>query len=255
MRKSGSKKAHPNNRAQSPPRMLRAREADTADSFAFARINSQARLVEDIIRSHAEIQRALGAKTTTFAFPSGQKFVGRGEKTHSYVPLIANHFVAGRDFRDETMNDPLFLRSRPALRPGFRQPADRTTDTLDRRRGGKWASGRSSFCTRSVIPSARPRLPKCSKRFAVSRTIPPTTGESTRVRTPSDRFLMHCAIEPRGHGICSKPRSLRSGIAPVLRSRGARHSATAASCLTTNKPSPFRGRGNGGRYQPVERSW
>src|ERR1043166_4539923 len=67
-----------------------------------------AQMEEDIIKSNSEIQKALGGKTTTFAVPGGQKFVGPGEKTHSYVPLIAKHFVAGRGFRDESTNDPMF---------------------------------------------------------------------------------------------------------------------------------------------------
>lgn len=67
-----------------------------------------ARMEADIAKSNEEIQQSLGVKTTTFAFPCGQKFVGRGEKTHSYVPLIAQHFVAGRGFRDESTNDPMF---------------------------------------------------------------------------------------------------------------------------------------------------
>lgn len=67
-----------------------------------------ARMESDLVKAGAEIQQALGIKTTTFAFPCGQKFVGRGENTRSYVPLVAKHFLAGRGFRDESTNDPMF---------------------------------------------------------------------------------------------------------------------------------------------------
>ena len=44
----------------------------------------------------------------TFAYPCGQTFVGRGENTKSYVPLVAKHFLAGRGFNGESANDPTF---------------------------------------------------------------------------------------------------------------------------------------------------
>ena len=56
--------------------------------------------------ANAEIQRLLGVKAVTFAYPCGQKFVGRGENTASYVPLVAARFLTGRGYRDEGANDP-----------------------------------------------------------------------------------------------------------------------------------------------------
>lgn len=61
---------------------------------------------KDLDAASAEIERALGVKPETFAYPCGQKFVGRGVETRSYVPLVAQRFVAGRGFRDESSNDP-----------------------------------------------------------------------------------------------------------------------------------------------------
>ena len=58
--------------------------------------------------ANADIERLLGVKSTTFAYPCGEKFVGRGEATISYVPLVAKRFRAGRGFRDEAANDPVF---------------------------------------------------------------------------------------------------------------------------------------------------
>jgi hypothetical protein len=74
------------------------------------------------------------------------------------------------------------------------------------------------------------------------RLSPLPSRERIKVRPHKPVFLMHCALEPRVDGVCSEPRSLRSGVAPDVRTHGARHSAKAAPCLTTNEPSPIRGR-------------
>jgi len=58
--------------------------------------------------ANADTERMLGVKPTTFAYPCGEKFVGRGAATISYVPLVAKRFRAGRGFRDEAANDPVF---------------------------------------------------------------------------------------------------------------------------------------------------
>lgn len=58
--------------------------------------------------ANADTERLLGVKPTTFAYPCGEKFVGRGAATISYVPLVAKLFRAGRGFRDEAANDPVF---------------------------------------------------------------------------------------------------------------------------------------------------
>ncbi len=54
------------------------------------------------------VQNLLGVKPTVFAYPCGQKFVGRGVNTKSYVPLVADMFHSGRGFMEETPNDPAF---------------------------------------------------------------------------------------------------------------------------------------------------
>lgn len=54
------------------------------------------------------IKVLLGVTPQTFAYPCGQTFVGRGEDTKSYVPLVAKHFLAGRGFNGESANDPTF---------------------------------------------------------------------------------------------------------------------------------------------------
>lgn len=65
------------------------------------------RMEQDLDQASADIERLLKTKPQSFAYPCGQKFVGRGEATRSYVPLIAKRFLTGRGYFDEAMNDPL----------------------------------------------------------------------------------------------------------------------------------------------------
>ncbi len=65
-----------------------------------------ARMEEDIVSASEKIGSLLNVLPLTFAYPCGQKFVGRGAQCTSYVPLIAKHFLAGRGFKDEISNDP-----------------------------------------------------------------------------------------------------------------------------------------------------
>jgi peptidoglycan/xylan/chitin deacetylase (PgdA/CDA1 family) len=50
----------------------------------------------------------LGVNATLFAYPCGQKFIGRGKNLKSYVPLIAEMFASGRGWFEEMDNDPMF---------------------------------------------------------------------------------------------------------------------------------------------------
>ena len=54
------------------------------------------------------IKRLLGVRPVSFAYPCGQKFVGRGRNLKSYVPLVAEEFLTGRGWMDEWANDPAF---------------------------------------------------------------------------------------------------------------------------------------------------
>lgn len=69
--------------------------------------------------ANAEIQGLLGVKPTTFAYPCGQKFIGRGREVKSYVPLVAERFVVGRGYLDEAANDPAFCDLAQATGMGF----------------------------------------------------------------------------------------------------------------------------------------
>ena len=62
----------------------------------------------ELTEANRRIQELLGVKPNVFAYPCGQKFTGRGINTKSYVPLIAEMFISGRGFLEETPNDPVF---------------------------------------------------------------------------------------------------------------------------------------------------
>jgi peptidoglycan/xylan/chitin deacetylase (PgdA/CDA1 family) len=66
------------------------------------------RMEAEILEANAAIFDAIGTTPTTFAYPCGQRFVGRGEATRSYIPVIARNFLAGRGFPDEHANDPIW---------------------------------------------------------------------------------------------------------------------------------------------------
>lgn len=78
---------------------------------------TMAKMEHEIDEANAETLRLLGVKPTTFAYPCGQKFVGRGTGTQSYVPLVARKFRVGRGFRDEAANRPLFCDFAQVLSP------------------------------------------------------------------------------------------------------------------------------------------
>jgi peptidoglycan-N-acetylglucosamine deacetylase len=84
-------------------------------NFAFARASGAVleeytldRMELDIDGASEAIRSSLGVTPATFAYPCGQKFVGRGMSARSYVPLVVGRFVAGRGFRDEVPSDPSF---------------------------------------------------------------------------------------------------------------------------------------------------
>lgn len=43
------------------------------------------------------IQQSLGVRPVTFAYPCSSRTVGRGAASRSYIPLVAERFIAGRD--------------------------------------------------------------------------------------------------------------------------------------------------------------
>ena len=98
------------------------------------------RMERELLGASDEIERLLGVRPVTFAYPCGQTFIGRGTGCRSYVPLVAKHFIAGRSAFDEAPNDPMVadlaqLTGVEADRAGIEQ----LTALIDRALGqGSW---------------------------------------------------------------------------------------------------------------------
>ena len=65
-----------------------------------------ARIQQELEDANTQIAKLLGVTPITFAYPCGQTFVGRGDGTTSYVPVVSRLFLAGRGWLDEAPNDP-----------------------------------------------------------------------------------------------------------------------------------------------------
>ena len=66
------------------------------------------KMQEELEAANQRVEELLGVEPEVFAYPCGQKYVGRGVGTKSYVPLIAQKFLSGRGWMDEAPNDPAF---------------------------------------------------------------------------------------------------------------------------------------------------
>ena len=62
----------------------------------------------ELRQASERIENLLGVKPVSFAYPCGQKYVGRGRNYRSYVPLVAEEFLTGRGWMNEWANDPAF---------------------------------------------------------------------------------------------------------------------------------------------------
>lgn len=62
----------------------------------------------ELLEASSQIEEMTGVKPVSFAYSCGQTFVGRGEQTKSYVPLVAELFATGRDWLNEAPNSPVF---------------------------------------------------------------------------------------------------------------------------------------------------
>lgn len=83
-------------------------------NFAFSRQKALedytlARMRQELRAANVGIARLLGVTPRTFAYPCGQTTIGRGRSTRSYVPIVAELFLAGRGWLDEAANDPSFI--------------------------------------------------------------------------------------------------------------------------------------------------
>ena len=63
---------------------------------------------EELDSASRLIKQLLGIEPVSFAYPCGQKFIGKGLNTKSYIPVIASLFESGRGWLDEAANDPSY---------------------------------------------------------------------------------------------------------------------------------------------------
>jgi peptidoglycan-N-acetylglucosamine deacetylase len=73
----------------------------------------------DILDANKWIKEQLGVSASTFAYPCGETFVGRGQQTQNYVPVIAELFPAGRTF--DPHSEPLIATSIDSLHSDLAQ--------------------------------------------------------------------------------------------------------------------------------------
>ena len=66
------------------------------------------KMAQELDSASVLIHHVLGIWPTAFAFTCGQTFVGRGVNTRSYVPLVADRFLTGRNWMNEGPNDPAY---------------------------------------------------------------------------------------------------------------------------------------------------
>jgi len=64
------------------------------------------RMALDVDEASRGVEQLLGVSAVSFAYPCGQKFVGRGLDARSYIPLVARTFRTGRGWLGENSNDP-----------------------------------------------------------------------------------------------------------------------------------------------------
>lgn len=62
----------------------------------------------ELLSVNDELEKLIGVRPRSFAYPCGQTFVGRGQQLRSYIPVVARHFLVGRTFLDEFANDPSY---------------------------------------------------------------------------------------------------------------------------------------------------
>ncbi len=65
------------------------------------------RMRAELVEANLKLEALLGVKPQVYAYPCGLTYVGKGRQTQSFVPLIAELFLAGRGWLDERPNDVL----------------------------------------------------------------------------------------------------------------------------------------------------
>lgn len=97
-------------------------------------------MADELDVADRRIDELLGVRPRTFAYPCGETHVGRGDTTASYVPLVAERYLAGRGYQHDHPNDPRYCDLAHLLSYRFDvQPAEQHIATLEHaRETGAW---------------------------------------------------------------------------------------------------------------------
>ena len=106
-------------------------------------------MAHELDGANDQIQKLLGVKPTPFAYPCSLKFVGRGLDVRSYVPLVAERFIVGRGYLDESPNNPAVCDLSQAMGTPF-DDLDFTQMKKSSKTPSRKASGLFLLVTKSV---------------------------------------------------------------------------------------------------------
>jgi len=114
-------------------------------NYAFSRKNALEtwdlpRMERDLDSATQQIQDLLALTPVSFAYPCGQTYVGRGANLKSYIPLIAQRFLSGRGYLNESANDPTICDLAYLMGTGYDQlPFAEVNRLMDiAAREGRW---------------------------------------------------------------------------------------------------------------------
>jgi peptidoglycan/xylan/chitin deacetylase (PgdA/CDA1 family) len=105
----------------------------------------------EIIDANRILGELLGVKPVSFAYPCCQMFVGRGRNVKTYVPMVAEMFLAARMGGDDAGNDPLVCDLSQLLAGGSDDvPFEKVKPLIDQAAAeGRWLI----LCGHEVGPS------------------------------------------------------------------------------------------------------
>lgn len=66
------------------------------------------RMKKELEQANHEIQEILGVEMVSYAYPCGQTTIGKGAKSQSFIPLISELFLTGREWLSEAPVDPWY---------------------------------------------------------------------------------------------------------------------------------------------------
>ncbi len=66
------------------------------------------RMRAELLKANSEIKRLLGVDMVSYAYPCGQVTIGKGETSQSFIPLISELFLTGREWLSEAPVDPWY---------------------------------------------------------------------------------------------------------------------------------------------------